>query len=138
MSRLRKLKKSEETNKAELMTKTASAIIELDNDILPSGDVIGLSARIVNWKPWYQVYHEYDVGNSSSFYDGPNSESAYKMYLDLLIAFKGISRAEKFSKQIPLCNKQIEQFIGNPKNKGNNDYYHNIVLKKPSFLGYPV
>ncbi|MNJ90031.1 hypothetical protein D3C87_76220 [compost metagenome] len=138
MSRLRKLRKLEEISKSEIITKTASSVLELDHEILGSGDVIGLSARIVNWNPWYQVYIEYDVGNSSSFYDGPNSEAAYKMYLDLLIAFKGISRAERFSKQIPLCNKQVEQFVGNPKNTGNTDYYHNIVLKKPSFLGYPV
>lgn len=136
MSRLRKLKKLNEVKKADTMTKIASPLMELDNEILKSGDIIGLSARVVNWNPWYQVYIEYGT-HSSSFYDGPDITTACRMYSDLLTAFKGVSRAEKFSKKIPLYKKQLDQFVSNPRNKGDNDYYHNLLLKKPSFLGFP-
>lgn len=137
MSRLRKLRKSEEIKKAGTMTKIAAPIMELDMEILGSGDVIGFSARVVNWQPWYQIYIEYGVSNSC-FYDGSDFEAACRMYIDLLIAFRGVSRAEKFSKQVPVYRKQLEQFVANPRNKGTNDYYHNLILKKPSFLGYPL
>ena len=50
MSRLRKLKKLEE-NEEKKINKTASAILDLDNQILNSGDVIGISVRTVNWNP---------------------------------------------------------------------------------------
>ncbi|MDF2534308.1 MAG: hypothetical protein K0R18_465 [Bacillales bacterium] len=117
------------------MTKIASPAMDLDTEILGSGDIVGLSARVVNWNPWYQVYINYDT-NTSSFYDGPDVKSAFRMYSDLLTAFKGVSRAEKFAKQIPVLQKQLEQFVSNPRNKGKNDYYHNLLLKKPSFLGF--
>lgn len=134
MSRLRKLKKLEE-NEEKKINKTASAILDLDNQILNSGDVIGISVRTVNWNPWYQVYLDYGNG-VSSFYDGPDAEKAFRMYKDLLTAFKGVRAAEDFNKNIPKYKKQMEMFIDDSKKKGLDDYYHNLILKRPSFLGY--
>lgn len=134
LTRLRKMKNLEknETNK---INKTASGSMELSNEVLNSGDVIGISVRTVNWKPWYQVYIEYDSG-SSSFYDGPDSNRAFHMYKDLLLAFKGVRAAEEFVRQMPKFEKQLEMFMVSPKKQGIDDYYHNLLLKRPSFLGY--
>jgi hypothetical protein len=98
---------------------------------LPSGDVVGIGARMVNWKPWYQVFHEYDSGESSSFYDGPDFEKSFQMYIDLLIAFKGISEAENFRKRIPQHLKQIRHLYRDQDDK----QYHNLLQQKPKFLG---
>lgn len=130
MSRLRKLKRYEEKEKT-MMVKTSSYEMDLDNCILKSGDVIGISVRIVNWEPWFQVYLEYDAGASSSFYDGPDMDKAFRMYMDVLIAFKGVSETERFKKQIPFYKNQIEKSVEN----GNKKEYHNLILKTPKFLG---
>lgn len=134
MTRLRKLKKLEEkeTNKI----KTASAMMDFHSEILNSGDAIGIAVRTVNWKPWYQVYIEYGSG-ASSFYDGPDSNKAFSMYRDLLLAFKGVKAAEFFVKQIPKFEKQLQMLVDSPTSKGmDNNYYHNLIERRPSFLGY--
>lgn len=130
MSRLRKLKKFEKSEK-DLMIKTSSYMMDLSSSILKSGDVIGISVRVVNWEPWFQVYLEYDAGASSSFYDGPDRDKAFRMYMDVLTAFKGVSEAETFKKSIPLYISQIEKNVDSGKKKD----YHNLILKAPKFLG---
>lgn len=134
MTRLRKLKKLEK-QETIMINKTASTMMDLDSEMLNSGDVIGITVRVVNWKPWYQVYIEYGSG-TSSFFDGPESDKAFSIYKDLLLAFKGVKVAESFNKQIPIYEKNIESLVSSPKNKAMDDYYHNLTLKRPSFLGY--
>ncbi|MNC18222.1 hypothetical protein D3C81_500680 [compost metagenome] len=131
MSRLKKLKKLE--NKKEVsMTKTSSSSMVLNSSILKSGDVIGISVRVVNWKPWFQVYLEYEAGASSSFYDGPDADRAFKMYADVLLAFKGVFEAEKFNKELDVYKTKIEKMV----DTGNNTKeYYNLILKQPKFLG---
>ena len=113
------------------MIKTSSYLMDLDSSILKSGDVVGISVRIVNWKPWFQVYLEYDVGTSSSFYDGPDMDKAFRMYMDVLMALKGVTETERFKKQIPFFKAQIEKDLENE----NKKEYHNLILKSPKFLG---
>ena len=133
MTRLRKLKNLKDEKR--LMSKTASFYYNVDSEMLNSGDVIGISSRSVNNKPWFQVYLDY--GSSiSSFYDGDSSEKAYQFYIELLLAFKGVKKAEQFKKNIPLFDKQIEKSFKNYSVSGFDDYYHNLTMKKPSFLGY--
>ena len=110
-------------------------MLDLSSEILKSGDVIGICVRPVNRQPWYQVYIEYDTG-TSSFYDGPDSDRAFSIYKDMLLAFKGVRVAEDFVKNIPKYEKQLEMFNESPKNRNLDDYYHNLTLKRPSFLGY--
>ena len=98
---------------------------------LKSGDVIGISARMVNWRPCYQVFQEYEAGASSSFYDGPEYEKAFQMYIDLLIAFKGVSEAEDFRRQVPNYLHKIKHLYRDQ----NDKQYHNLLMNKPSFLG---
>jgi hypothetical protein len=131
MTRLRRLKKLKNQKQAS-MNKTAS-YVSLSSLILGSGDVIGISARNVNWEPWYQVYLEYDAGASSSFYDGPDEKRAYQMYCDLLTAFRGVSEAEKFMKNINYYKNLVNSFISS---KSQDRQYHNLLMQKPSYLGY--
>lgn len=134
MTRLRKVKKLE-NKETKMINKTAGNMMNLEDEMLPSGDIIGIAVRTVNWQPWFQVYLEYGQG-SSSFYDGPDASRAFSMYRDLLLAFKGVKAAENFKKALPKYQKQLEMFVVSPKSQNLNDYYHNLLLKKPSFLGY--
>jgi hypothetical protein len=139
MSRLRKLKKSEEREKATLSKTASSPYLYISSEVLGSGDVIGINARLVNRKPWYQVYLEYDVGIASSFYDGPDAESAFSMYGDVLTAFKGVKVAEGFSKQIPLYVKQIQEFGKGYGHQGLDEYYELLtkqLMHNTKFLSY--
>ena len=112
------------------LVKKASSMY-LSSFILKSGDVIGIGARMINWRPWYQVFHEYEAGASSSYYDGPDYEKAFQMYLDLLVAFKGVSEAEKFRRQIPYYLDKLKHLYRDQ----NDKQYHNLLMQKPSFLG---
>lgn len=134
MTRLKKLKKLEEIDTKKI-NKTAGNMMNLEDEMLPSGDIIGIAVRTVNWQPWFQVYLEYGQG-SSSFYDGPDVSRAFSMYRDLLLAFKGVQAAENFKKALPKYEQQLERFLITPKSQQLNDYYHNLSVKKPSFLGY--
>jgi hypothetical protein len=125
MSRLRKI-----NNKIK-MSKTASTHMHISSFILKSGDVIGISARTVNWKPWYQVFLEYDQGAASSFYDGPDQSKAFQYYMDLLTAFKGVSEAEAFRKHIP----QYQHKLIHLERKPQDQEYHNLLMRTPKFLG---
>lgn len=127
MSRLKKLNK----NQNNRLSKTASASLTLESSILKSGDVIGISARVVNWKPWFQVFLEYDAGASSSFYDGPDMDRAFKMYSDVLLAFKGVGEAERFRKAKGKYEDQIGKLV-----QTRDTQYHNLILKSPKFLGF--
>jgi hypothetical protein len=104
--------------------------MDVHNIILKSGDVVGISVRTVNWKPWFQVYLEYGAGEASSFYDGPDKDKAFRMYMDILTAFKGVSEAEKFKKSIPQYDDMIEKSFAHPTRE-----YHNLIMKSPKFLG---
>lgn len=134
MTRLKKLKNLErkETNG---INKIASSMMDLEQELLGSGDVIGLSVRVVNWKPWYQVYLDYGMG-TSSFYDGPELNRAFSIYRDILLAFKGVKAAEEFTRQIPKYQKRLETFVGSPKDNSIDGYYQDLFSKKPKFLGY--
>lgn len=129
MSRLKKVNKLQDKNNG--LNKTASASLTLESSNLKSGDVIGISARVVNWKPWFQVFLEYEAGASSSFYDGPDIDRAFKMYGDVLLAFKGIGEAEKFRKSRGKYEDQIGKLVQTRDMK-----YHNLILKSPKFLGF--
>lgn len=130
-TRLKKLKEKEDMK----MTKTASYSMSLDSMSLSSGDLIELNLRYVNNKPWYQIKHEHEW-ESSSFYDGPDSKRAFQLYSDLLCSFKNISSAEKFVKSIPMLLEKINKFSEQANTSGRFQDYHNLIQKKPSFLGF--
>ena len=80
---------------------------DLDSFVLESGDVIAFACRVVNNKPWFQVYQE-GLYNTSSYYDGDDYERASRMYSDLMSAFMGITAVENLTKKI---NVQIKSDI---------------------------
>ncbi len=104
---------------------------DLDSFNLDSGDIIALSCRVVNNKPWFQVYQE-GLYNTSSYYDGDNYDRASQMYSDLLSAFKGITTAETFSKKNIQIKSEIEKLIGQHIEDG---YNYETLKKSPLFLG---
>ena len=108
-----------------------SSNMYLSSFVLKSGDVIGIGARMVNWRPWYQVFHEYESGGVSSYYDGPENERAFQMYIDLLIAFKGVSEAESFRRKIPEYLSKLKHLYRDQQDK----QYHNLLMRQPKFLG---
>lgn len=120
--------------KSKRINKTASvSFVDFDCFYLNSGAVIGFGSRIVNNKPWFQVYQE-DTYATSSFYDGPDYEKAMRTYQDLLTAFKGISRSENFSNRMPKIKSEIEQMLVEKK---EDDYNFQKLKKNPLFLGIP-
>ena len=99
--------------------KTANYIsTNFDYFVLDSGDIIAIGCRLVNNKPWYQVYQEGQY-NTSSYYDGDNYDKAVRVYKDLLTAFKGVSRSESFLRSEVKIKEQINDLI---KEKEMDDY----------------
>lgn len=113
-------------------TKTASYMgSDFDSFVLDSGDMIAIGTRLINNKPWYQVYQE-GLYHTSSYYDGPDYEKASQVYKDLLTAFKGIKNTEKYVKSEAKIKDDIESLI-NEKQK--DDYNFQRLKRDPLFLG---
>jgi hypothetical protein len=62
-----------------------------------SGEPIEFIARLSSNKLYFSIIQEHDFC-SSSFYDGPDFEEAFSMYIDILLAFKDILSAENVAK----------------------------------------
>jgi hypothetical protein len=120
--------------KNNLMTKKANSVfINLDSIALKSGDVIEFEVKIVANRPWFQINHESPF-NVSSYYDGPDFERACEMYGELLLAFKGVRKAEELKTLKVDFERKIERL------KKEKDYYayqdhYQALKRKPLFLG---
>lgn len=136
-SRLRRLKRANEAPAPRRRRLLASPVLELANVSTKAGDVLGFSVRVLNWQPWYSVYqdHEYETSN---FYDGPDFARAVRMYLDVLLTFKGIAKAEEFEKQVGTYMTRIESFMAPYLHgfggAGSEDTYVKQIM--PKFLGF--
>ncbi len=118
--------------KNRIKTAALKYTYDLDSFVLDSGDTIALSCRIVNNKPWFQVYQE-GLYNTSSYYDGNDYERASRMYADLMSAFIGIFAVENFIKKV---NVQIKSDMDKLMNEYIDDSYNYETLKKaPLSLG---
>ena len=118
--------------KNRIKTAALKYTYDLDSFVLDSGDTIALSCRIVNNKPWFQVYQE-GLYNTSSYYDGNDYERASRMYADLMSAFIGIFAVENFIKKV---NVQIKFDMDKLMNEYIDDSYNYETLKKaPLSLG---
>lgn len=112
--------------------KTASYISNnFDYFVLDSGDLIAIGCRLVNNKPWYQVYQEGQY-STSSYYDGNDYDKAVRIYKDLLTAFKGVSRSESFLRSEVKIKEQIDNLINE---KETDDYNFQRLKSNPLFLG---
>lgn len=118
--------------KNRIKTAALKYTYDLDSFVLDSGDTIALSCKIVNNKPWFQVYQE-GLYNTSSYYDGNDYERASRMYADLMSAFIGIFAVENFIKKV---NVQIKSDMDKLMNEYIDDSYNYETLKKaPLSLG---
>ena len=100
-----------------------------DSFMLKSGDMVSISTSMINKKPWFQVTHDSDY-NVSSYYDGDNKETAVGYYVELLMAFKGVSAAEGFNKtKLPLLNILTEKMTS------VTDTNVKPLKQQPLFLG---
>ena len=118
--------------KKKTITKVANYIsTNFDYFVLDSGDIIAIGCRLVNNKPWYQVYQEGQY-STSSYYDGDNYEKALRVYKDLLLAFKGVSNSENFLNSETKIKEQIDNLINEKK---DDDYNFQKLKSNPLFLG---
>lgn len=111
----------------------ASIYITLDSIVLKSGDLISFEAKVISNKPWFQIIHDSPF-NTSSYYDGPDFERACEIYQELLLAFKGATRAEQLTRMISPFKEKIERMM-NEKIKFSNEDLYNRLKINPLFLG---
>ena len=132
-------KMDEYVNSNEYLNKVAikisrlasSYITTLNSFVLGSGDTIGFDVRIVNNKPWFQIIHEHEF-YTSNYYDGDDFEIAYKMYEELLLAFKRIPEAENLRKSKNSFKETINKLFQTKKQDTDNYF---TLKRAPSFLG---
>ena len=83
------------------LVKTASGeYICLHSIRTKSGEPIEFIARLSSNRLYFSIIQEHKFC-SSSFYDGPDFEEAFSMYIDILLAFKDVLTAEQVSKHKP-------------------------------------
>ena len=111
---------------------TASTISnDFDSFVLKSGDIIGFGCRIVNNKPWFQVYQE-GLYNISSYYDGPDYNTALRTYKDLMTTFNGVNSTEGFSNSESKVKDAIDSLMIEDK---QNKFTFQQLKSDPLFLG---
>ena len=115
----------------KLIKTSASISNDFDSFSLQSGDIIAFGCRLVNNKPWYQVYQE-GLYNTSSYYDGPNYDKALRIYKDLMTAFNGIDTTENFVCSESKIKNTIESLITEDK---EDKYTFQMLKSDPLFLG---
>ena len=108
--------------------KTASLSVFLDSFSTKCG-FIDLSARLVNNKPYYSITNQIDF-DYVSYYDGPDFETAFDLFLDMAIAFKGVPYSEKLSKKKDSLRISAEKMIIEYARIDES-----YLKKKPLFLG---
>ena len=115
------------------LKKVAAAYIVLDYFILPSGDYIEFSCKVLSNRPWFQITHDSGY-NVSSYYDGDSMERAIYLYGELLLAFKRTGGSEKLRQIKQIIPKRIEElFIENKRS--NYDDLYNAIKRDTLFLG---
>lgn len=119
--------------KNNIMTKQASFYMPLDSMVLKSGDIIDFEAKILANKPWFQINQSSNF-NTSSYYDGNDFDRACDIYTELLLAFKGASKAEQFSKTKNGLKDKIEKLEKERVQNRHEDMY-DALKRKPLFLG---
>ena len=107
---------------------------DFDSFVLNSGDIIGFGCRIVNNKPWYQVYQE-GIFNVSSYYDGPDYDKALRTYKDLMTAFNGVNSTEYFSKSESKIKDIIESSFSNSVNSLFTSFWNPTNISLSLALG---
>lgn len=128
---MKRLIRKNQRTKCASFNNTIKYTCDIDSFDLDSGDIIALSCRVVNNKPWFQVYQE-GLYNTSSYYDGDDYDRAAQMYADLLSAFKGVTRVEAFTKKNNQVKSEIEKLVGQYI---DDSYNYETLKKSPLFLG---
>ncbi len=105
----------------------------LDNIVLNSGDLISFEARILNSKPYYLINHESNF-STSSYYSGFEFKRACSMYEEILLAFKGVKKAEQMKNMVPLFENRVEKLMLDANRIKKTDMYDKLRTN-PLFLG---
>ena len=115
------------------LNKTASYYTNLHSILLKSGDTITFQTKILANKPWYMIVQDsnYDI---SSYYDGPDFDRAFRMYVDIIMAFKGIKAAEDVNKLFDDFKKKSQLLLDEKKVYYYKDMYPTLK-RNPLFLG---
>lgn len=80
----------------------------VDSIATKSGDIIYFYVDIVNNDLWYRIIQESQF-SSSSYYDGNDLDRAVELYKEILLAFKGLQKAENFKIDIDYIKKLLIQ-----------------------------
>lgn len=115
------------------MNKTASYYTSLHSISLRSGDYIDFQVKVMANRPWYTIVQESSY-DASSYYDGPDFERAFQMYLDIVTAFKGVSAAEQVQKLKSKCEHKADQLM-EERNIGKYEDMYQSLKRNPLFLG---
>jgi hypothetical protein len=113
--------------------KANSYFSSLHSIILKTGDCVDFQVRLLANRPWYSIIQEFDYG-SSSYYDGPDFETAFDFYIEFVLAFKGIAFAEKVKKLKPKFELQTNQLLSEISFNKYDDMYQSLK-RDPLFLG---
>ena len=107
--------------------------VVLDSIALKSGDLITLECKLLNNKPWYNIYQE-SMFNKSSFYDGNDFDRCMELYAELNLAFKGLKRSEEIMKRKGEFLKKTTNMQETRNLYNKNDMYFSLK-SNPLFLG---
>lgn len=113
--------------------KTAAYYVSLHSIVLKSGDYIEFQTKIIANRPWYTITQESNF-NASSYYDGPDFDTAFDFYLEIVLAFKGVAIAEQVKKLRPEFERKSNQLIEEKDANKFDDMYQSLK-RNPLFLG---
>jgi hypothetical protein len=118
------------------LTKQASLFVSLNSFVTKSGDTIEFQARILANRPWFQILHDSQF-TTSSYYDGSDFEKAFDFYQELILAFKGVKKAEEVKRLRSSFEQKIERLQKEKDYKTTDDMY-GALKQRPLFLGIDV
>lgn len=98
---------------------------------LNSGDIINFESKILSNQQWFSITQQ-SVYSSSSYYDGPDYNRALEIYKDIILAFKGVKKAELLEKELPNMDN-VFKLLKEEKRK-HIDLYQSLK-RNPLFLG---
>jgi hypothetical protein len=121
--------------KNQYFSKTAASLfISLHSFTTKSGDTIEFQARILANRPWFQITQDSQF-SVSSYYDGPDFEKAFDFYQELILAFKGVQKAEEIRRLKSSFEQKIRRL--QTEKETDNEMY-DALKSRPLFLGIDV
>lgn len=94
---------------------------------------IELSVRWTANRMWFSVVVDYPAG-AASLYDGDDYDRAFDIYIEAILAFNGVTEAEKLAKLKDKLYEDAKIFVGNEHVKKQREQ-RTLYQRKKLFLG---